>query len=65
MDGLHSPFGVIGKIIDARGYSLHHILWEESWVNLMMQFADSPRYVKGKRSITVDNVEDLKKALGR
>ncbi len=65
MDGLHSPWGLLGKIMDARGWTLNQVLWDESWINLMMEFSDAPRYVKGTRSVTFDNVDDLKKALGR
>jgi hypothetical protein len=65
MEGLHSPWGLLGKIMDARGYTLKQVLWGESWINLMMEYSDSPRYVKGTRAATFDNVDDLKKALGR
>lgn len=65
MEGLHSPWGLFGKIMDTRGWTLKQVLWSESWANLMMSFADAPRYVKGSRSVTIDNIGDLRKALGK
>lgn len=64
MDGLHSPFGVIGKIMDTRGWTRDQVLWGESWINLMLQNADQARYVKPKTK-HVDTIDELKEALGR
>jgi hypothetical protein len=64
MDGLHSPFGIFGKIMDTRGWTRDQVLWGESWINLMLQNADQARYVKQK-SRYVDNIEELREAMGR
>jgi len=64
MDGLHSPFGIFGKIMDTRGWTRDQVLWGESWINLMLQNADQARYVKQK-SRHIDNIDELKEALGR
>jgi pyruvate dehydrogenase complex dehydrogenase (E1) component len=56
---------MFGKIMDARGWTLKQVLWGESWLNLLMESADQLRYTKTKPSITVDNIEDLRNALGR
>lgn len=64
MDGLHSPFGIFGKIMDARGWTRDQVLWGESWVNLMLQNADQARYVKQK-SKHIDNIDELREAMGR
>ena len=68
MVGLHSPFGTIGNIKREFGYTLDYVLWGESWINLLMQQSDAPRYTKSrqKRSIsTASGASDLKKMLGR
>jgi hypothetical protein len=64
MDGLHSPWGIIGKIMDARGWTREQVLWGESWINLMLQNADQARYVKQK-SRHIDNIDELREAMGR
>lgn len=64
MDGLHSPWGTIGRIKAERGYTHEYILWSESWVNLLMEQADAPRYVK-KRIPIVDGADALRERLGR
>jgi len=64
MDGLHSPFGVIGKIMDTRGWTREQVLWGESWISLIMQQVDQAKYVK-KKALTVDGAEALREAMGR
>ena len=64
MEGLHSPFGVLGQIKDKRGYTDEQVLWGQSWIKLMLEMADAPRYVKGgKQAAMFENAEQLKKAL--
>jgi len=42
------------------------VLWNESWVNLLMQQADAVRYISGKRPAPViETKEDLDRVLGR
>ena len=65
MDGLHSPFGQIGKIMDTRGWTREQVLWGDSWINLLMQQADQAKYVKKSNSLKIDSKEALKEALGR
>lgn len=65
MDGLHSPFGTIGRIKAERGYTHEHVLWGESWVNLLMEQADAPRYVKKRNIPIVDGAAALRERLGR
>lgn len=64
-EGLHSPFGTIGQIREKTGYTLDYILWAEPWVNFILDSADAPRYVKGKRPTPiVEDEEDIKNILG-
>lgn len=64
MDGLHSPWGIFGKIMDTRGWTREQLLWGESWINLMLENADQARYVK-QASKHVDSIDELREALGR
>lgn len=64
MDGLHSPWGILGKIMNDRGLKRGEILWDDSWVNLLMENVDAPRYVKGKRPAPVaESSDDIKNIL--
>ncbi|HHU96831.1 MAG: hypothetical protein QM237_10915 [Bacteroidota bacterium] len=65
MVGLHSPFGMIGHIKRERGYTHDQVLWGESWLNLLMENADAPRYSKKEQIPVVDGAGGLKEALGR
>lgn len=65
MDGLHSPFGMLGKIKTERGYTHEYLLWSESWVNLLMENADAPRYTKKQYTPAVEGADELREALGR
>ena len=65
MDGLHSPWGTIGKLKIERGFSHNYILCDESWINILMESADQPRYVKGNSAPVVDGADELKQRLGR
>jgi len=57
---------LIGKIKDTRGYNRQQALWGDSWVNILMEAADAPRYVKGKKPAPViETREDLDRVLGR
>lgn len=64
MDGLHSPWGVFGRIMTERGYTRKQVLWGDSWINLLMESADAPRYVSGKpRAPIAENSDDIKRIL--
>lgn len=65
MDGLHSPWGTLGKLKIERGCSHGYILWQEAWINLLMESADQPRYVKRNTAPVVDGAKGLKQKLGR
>lgn len=65
MVGLHSPFGTIGNIKKEYGYTLEYVLWGESWINLLMQQSDSPRYSKSQPKHKAESADDLKQLLGR
>ena len=64
MEGLHSPWGSLGRIKAERGYTHEYVLWGESWINLLMETADQPRYVKGSAPV-VSGADGLKEALNR
>ena len=66
MDGLHSPFGILGRIMNERGYTREEVLWHNSWINLIMETADAPKYMKGKPPApVVSSKDELDKILGR
>lgn len=66
MDGLHSPWGVLGRIMSERGYTREQVLWKNSWINLLMESADAPKYIKGSPPAPVaSSKEDLDRILGR
>lgn len=65
MVGLHSPWGTIGNIKRERGYTHDYVLWGESWINLLMESADAPRYSKKQHIPVVDGVDGLRERLGR
>lgn len=65
MEGLHSPWGSLGRIKAERGYTHEYVLWGESWVNLLMETADQPRYVKGDKAPVVNSAEGLRKLIKR
>lgn len=44
MEGLHSPFGIIGNIKERTGYQHKYILWGQPWSLFLMEMADAPRY---------------------
>ena len=57
---------MFGKIKDTRGYTHKGLLWGTSWLNLLMEAADAPRYVKGKKAAPViETKEQLYAALGK
>lgn len=64
MEGLHSPWGLIGRIKAERGYTHEYVLWEESWINLLMETADQPKYVNKKVPVA-DDASELKQLLKR
>jgi len=64
MDGLHSPFGILGDIKTKRGYTHHQIMWSQPWAMYLLEMADEPRYVKGDKPAPVaESAEDLRKLL--
>lgn len=65
MEGLHSPWGQLGRIAEQRGWTFNQVLWNDSWVNLVIANADQPRYVKGQQAQHVNSIDELKRAMGR
>jgi len=65
MDGLHSPWGIIGQIKEKRGYTHKQILWDTSWLNILMESADAPKHVKGRRVPVCETADEVRKILGR
>lgn len=65
MVGLNSPFGLLGKIKIERGLTHKDLLWEENWINLLLENADQPRYSKETPSVIANGAEELKNILGR
>lgn len=64
-EGLHSPFGFIGQIKEKRGYTHNYILWGEPWAIFLMEMADAPRYVRGRRPAPVmESADGIKSILG-
>lgn len=43
VDGLHSPFGLIGRIRIERKLSLREVLWNDPWMLLVLEQSDQPR----------------------
>jgi len=65
MDGLHSPWGLLGQVREKTGYTLNYILWGEPWINFLLGSMDAPRYVKGERPAPVaETVTDIQNVLG-
>lgn len=66
MDGLHSPFGILGQLKEKRGLTHEQILWSQPWNMLLLEMADEPRYVKGERPVPVaESADDMHRILGR
>jgi hypothetical protein len=65
MDGLHSPWGTIGRIKSERGYTHEYVLWGEAWINLLMETADAPRYTRKKHTPIIESAEELDKIFGK
>lgn len=69
MIGLHSPFGLLGQIKRERGYTHEYLLWGESWINILLEGADQPRYdpdaAPEERIEWYDGAGDLRKSFGR
>ncbi|HBX44479.1 MAG TPA: hypothetical protein DEG28_01100 [Porphyromonadaceae bacterium] len=65
MTGLHSPWGLLGEIMKERGYTHDYVLWGVSWINLLMERADAPRYTKKQFAPFVDGAGGLKQRLRR
>ncbi len=65
MEGLHSPWGTIGRIKSERGYTHEQVLWGEAWINLLMETADAPRYTRKKRTPIIESTEELNKLFGK
>jgi hypothetical protein len=65
MDGLHSPFGIIGGIKERTGYTTEYILWGQAWALFLMEAADAPRYRKGQRPVTIaESTDEVENILG-
>jgi len=63
MVGLHSPFGLFGQIKDKRGYTHSQLMWGQSWLMYILEFADQPRHIKKSKVPVFDNSNDLKNYL--
>lgn len=58
VDGLHSPFGLLGKIRIERKLSLREVLWRDPWMLLVLEQSDQPRTRtsrEGEELPTIDN----------
>ena len=58
VDGLHSPFGLLGKIRIERKLSLREVLWRDPWMLLVLEQFDQPRTRTtrgGEELPTIDN----------
>lgn len=64
MQGLNSPFGLIGQLKEKRGYTHKQVMWGQSWLMYMLELADQPRYTRKQEVITYDNTEQIKEHLG-
>jgi hypothetical protein len=42
---------LIGQIKEKRGYTHDYILWGSSWIVFLMENADAPRYIRGKKLV--------------
>ncbi|MDR3057762.1 MAG: hypothetical protein LBU84_06435 [Prevotella sp.] len=62
MDGLHSPFGVIGQIKEKTGYSHEYILWGQPWVMFLIEATDQPRYIDKKPDDDAPLIESVEVA---
>ncbi len=66
MEGLHSPFGLIGQLKEKRGITHEQFLWSQPWSMYLLEMADSPQYVKGEPPAPVaESAADVKRILGR
>lgn len=61
--GMNSPFGVLFQIVKETGWTMHYILWQVSWANIMLMLADRPSFGKKGEVIQKGNVSDLKSRL--
>lgn len=59
VDGLHSPFGLLGKIRNERQLSLQEVLWEDPWMLLVLENADQPRQRHKSDKRHKSDTEDL------
>ena len=58
VDGLHSPFGLLGKIRIERKLCLREGLWGDPWMLLVLEQSDQPRTRttrEGEELPTIDN----------
>jgi len=58
---MHSPFGTLYPIIEKTGWSLHRILWRESWLKIQLIMADAPgvKMVKVEEEVKRDTKQGL------
>lgn len=68
--GMHSPWGIIQQIVKETGWTWHYVLWQVSWVNIMLMMADRPGFrrlgdeinpITGERGVIVVSKADIKK----
>lgn len=59
-EGSHSIFGIIWSIQKETGWTREHILWHESWLNIQLGIADSPKTVRGSDNAKeIDDANDI------
>lgn len=64
--GLHSPFGITGKLRRELQLSLHQIMWREIWIELLLESADQPRYTAKQNKVQeISSVDELQNLLKR
>ncbi|WP_282635715.1 hypothetical protein [Sphingobacterium thalpophilum] len=57
---MHSPWGLLNKISDSKGWTHEYMLEKISWANLQMYLADQVRMVKRKDIVQKVSKSDLK-----
>ncbi|WP_017258396.1 hypothetical protein [Pedobacter arcticus] len=48
---MNSPFGLIYKIAQDTGWTVHYILWKVSWAQIQMMLADAPGLRKKPKQV--------------
>lgn len=59
MEGSHSLWGVIWSIQKETGWTHNYLLWGESWLNIQMKIADSPKTIDSSPKKQIDDVNEI------